>query len=87
MKKKMGALAILAAFSMAVPLVTHVWAKAHVPAGMAQVCHKGKVINIDIPGLRGHLRHGDCRINAAELIPPLFPGDACDPDELGDFCS
>ncbi len=77
MKKKMGALAILAAFSLAMPLVTHVWAKAHVPAHKEQVCHKGSVLTIGAPAVRGHLRHGDCFIDKATLIPPLFTGDPC----------
>ena len=87
MKKKIGVLVILAAFSLSIPLVTHVLAKAHVPDGKAQMCHKGRVIIIDERSEAAHRAHGDCRINAAELIPPLFPGDTCDPDDLGDFCN
>lgn len=86
MKKKMGALAILAAFSLAIPLVTHVWAKAHVPADEAQMCHKGHVIQVELDAVDAHRRHGDCRINAALLVPPLFPGNKCDPDALGVLC-
>ena len=87
MKKKMGALAILVAFSLSIQLVSHVWGKGHVPAGKAQMCHKGRVIQIAEESVADHIGHGDCRINAAELVPPLFTRDACDPDELGDFCS
>ena len=81
MKRLLGLL-IVVAFLVAIPVSHLVLAKGHVPAGMAQMCHKGQVIQIDEPGVRGHRVHGDCRIDAATLVPPLFTGDVCDAEAL-----
>ena len=86
MKRQLG-LAAVAAIVLGLPATHFVWGKAHVPAGMAQMCHKGKVIHVDLPAVPAHRGHGDCRINAAQLLPPLFPGDACDPAVLGGLCT
>jgi len=41
--------------------------KAHVPAGEAQMAHRGTVKQLPAQALRGHLRHGDIQLPACDF--------------------
>lgn len=77
MKRLLSLFAILA-FLLAVPMSHVAWGKGHVPSHKEQVCHKGTVITVGASAVEGHKKHGDCRIDKATHLPPLFTGDSCD---------
>ena len=67
----------LAAAGIARGLRGVAWAKGHVPAHKAQVCHKGRTLVVGAAAVEGHLRHGDCTLPANDPENVFFKGDPC----------
>ena len=69
MKKFLILLPILAAVLVVGALTSGIVSgKAHVPAGMVQISHKGMVVKtFPAAALGGHLRHGDIQLPACDF--------------------
>ena len=81
-------LSIVVGFLLALPALTLVWGKAHVPIKKVQVCHMpdADVITVGGSALKGHLEHGDFQVPACSNEIVRFTGADCSDltDEDGD---
>ena len=80
-RQRLLGLSVLAAAVMAIPASHMVMGKGHVAAHKEQVCHKGAVATVGAAAVGAHLDHGDCFIDKATHLPPLFAEDPCSPSD------
>ena len=82
--KRVLVLSVAAAVLLAIPASHLVFGKAHVRLGKAQICHKGRVIDVGGGSLSDHVGHGDCQLPACDFNNAFFKGDPCSNEDRGD---
>lgn len=74
----------IAVAGLLVPAAQLVFGKGHVPVKRAQVCHRGRVIEVSENAVSGHQTHRDGQLPACDKNNIFFTGDACPADGDGD---